>query len=141
VPPTPFTAEHTRVPRSRFWVCYLLLGGLFSWAILSRSDRCVVFSDAIGVEAAQVGRVEQRIDPNTAPWAELARLPGIGEVLAKRIVGYREAHRARLGSGPEPPAVFLSLEDLRPIPGIGEKKLKGLADRLRLPRPARAGQD
>lgn len=59
---------------------------------------------------------EYRIDLNRAEEAELALLPGIGEVKAGRIVRYRTAH------GP-----FRGLEDLLAVEGISESVL----DRLR----------
>ncbi len=49
---------------------------------------------------------------NQASAAELEALPGVGPVLAQRIVAFREAH------GP-----FRTLEDLLDVPGIGEAKL------------------
>lgn len=57
-----------------------------------------------------------RVDLNTAPWEEIALLPGIGEHKARAIVEYREAH------GP-----FTSTEDLRKVPGIGEKTAAAIA--------------
>jgi competence protein ComEA len=55
------------------------------------------------------GRV---IDPNLASKADLETLPGIGPVLAKRIIDYRRAH------GP-----YKKIADLRKVSGIGRKKL------------------
>ncbi len=49
---------------------------------------------------------------NTADADRLDGLPGVGPVLAARIVAHREAH------GP-----FESVEDLLDVPGIGEAKL------------------
>lgn len=57
----------------------------------------------------------ERIDINTADWKALAKLPGIGEVLAKRIVDFRSKY------GP-----FTSVEDLLSVTGIGEKKLNNI---------------
>lgn len=58
--------------------------------------------------AAQDGK----IDINTADTIDLTLLPGIGEVLAQRIVKYREEN------GP-----FQSLEELSNVDGIGQKRL------------------
>ena len=59
------------------------------------------------------------LDINAAAAEELAALPGIGEVLAGRIVAYREEH------GP-----FAAVEDLTEVSGIGEKKLAELEGRI-----------
>lgn len=52
------------------------------------------------------------IDVNTAPLAELQRLPGVGPTLAQRILAGREQTR------------FKSVEELRRIKGIGLKTLE-----------------
>jgi competence protein ComEA len=62
-----------------------------------------------------------RIDLNTASEAELVRLPGIGPVMAKRIVEYRKAN------GP-----FRQLRDLRRVKGIGAKTYEKIAPLLRI---------
>ena len=59
------------------------------------------------------------LDLNTAPAEELAKLPGIGEALAERIVSYREEH------GP-----FETVEELMEVSGIGQGKLDGLEGRV-----------
>lgn len=58
------------------------------------------------------GEASTRININTADAETLQRLPGIGEVLAKRIVAYRTEH------GP-----FSSIQDLELVDGIGSGKL------------------
>ena len=55
------------------------------------------------------------VNINTADAAELAQLPGIGEVLAQRIVGYR-----RLNGD------FTAVEQLTNVEGIGERKLEAI---------------
>lgn len=57
------------------------------------------------------------VNVNTASLKELESLPGIGAVLAQRIIEYREQH------GP-----FKTLEDLLKVKGIGPKKLEKLRD-------------
>ncbi len=64
-------------------------------------------------------RPDGRLDLNRASADELEELPGIGEVLAARIVAWREQH------GP-----FTSVGELREVPGIGERIFQKLADLL-----------
>lgn len=55
------------------------------------------------------------LDLNRATAEELQQLPGIGAVMAQRIVDYRTAH-GRFGSP----------EDLRQVKGIGNKTFQKL---------------
>ena len=57
------------------------------------------------------------VNINTADVTELAQLPGIGEVLAQRIVDYRSVH----GS-------FTAEEQLTNVDGIGEGKLEAILE-------------
>lgn len=59
---------------------------------------------------------------NTATQAEIETLPGVGPVLAQRIIAHREQH------GP-----FRSVEDLLGVPGIGEAKYAALRDLVTVP--------
>lgn len=59
----------------------------------------------------------QKININTASAAELEALPGIGPVLAQRIIDYRQAN------GP-----FGRLEDIKKVKGIGDKTFEDLKD-------------
>ncbi len=61
--------------------------------------------------------VEKKVNLNTASVQELIELPGIGEVLAVRIVAYREEH------GP-----FQSLDALKQVSGIGDKLVEKIRD-------------
>lgn len=58
-----------------------------------------------------------RIDLNSAAKETLMTLPGIGEVLAQRIVDYRAAHGA-----------FRSVSELMQIEGIGEKRYNAILE-------------
>ena len=55
------------------------------------------------------------LDINSATQRQLQELPGIGEVIAQRIVDYRETNGA-----------FQAVDDLRNVEGIGEKKLNAI---------------
>lgn len=57
------------------------------------------------------------IDINSATLEQFISLPGIGEVLAQRILDYRNEY------GP-----FEKAEDLMNVSGIGEKKLAGIIE-------------
>jgi len=59
------------------------------------------------------------VNINTAGQAELETLPGIGPALAGRIIEYRDSNGA-----------FLSLEDIKNVSGIGEKKFEQLKDKI-----------
>jgi comEA protein len=61
------------------------------------------------------------VDINTATSKELIAIPGIGEVLSKRIIDYREKN------GP-----FKSLEDLVKVKGIGEKTLEKIKPYIKI---------
>ena len=63
-----------------------------------------------------------RVRINQATLVELETLPGVGPVLAQRILDFREDH------GP-----FQTVEDLLDVPGIGEAKLASLREHLVVP--------
>lgn len=68
------------------------------------------------------GVVGGMVAVNRASAGELEALPGVGPVLAGRIVAYREQH------GP-----FGVVEDLLAVPGIGEAKLAAIRDLITVP--------
>ncbi|MEU4403812.1 ComEA family DNA-binding protein [Streptosporangium sp. NPDC023963] len=61
------------------------------------------------------------VDLNAATPEQLEELPGVGEVLARRIVEYRDAHGG-----------FRSVEQLRDVSGIGDRKYAEMRDRARV---------
>ncbi len=97
------------------------LGRINLAAVVTDGVRLVVpWFGAQGEDAPGVGNGDSSgfpVDVNRADLDRLVELPGVGEVLAARILAYREDH------GP-----FKVLEDLLDVPGIGEGKLAGLRD-------------
>jgi competence protein ComEA len=58
-----------------------------------------------------------KVNLNTATQAQLETLPGVGPVLAQRILAYRERHGG-----------FRSVADLRRVEGIGDARFEQLKD-------------
>jgi len=63
----------------------------------------------------------QKVNINTATREELETLPGIGPVLAGRIVEYRQQNGR-----------FMSLEDIKNVSGIGDAKFEQIKDKITL---------
>ena len=74
-----------------------------------------------GAPGPASGDPTQAINLNTATAEDLEELPGVGPVLAGRIVDYRTQHGG-----------FRSVEQLRDVSGIGPKRFADLKDRVRV---------
>ena len=108
-------------------------GGLQAAADLSRLNLAQPLADGQRIEvplqaesAASSGPQfvdsESRLRLNSATAPELEQLPGVGPVLAQKIIEYREQY------GP-----FQRIEDLLQVDGIGPAKLEGLRDLIVVP--------
>ena len=64
---------------------------------------------------------DDALDLNRATAQDLTQLPGVGEVIARRIIDFREEH------GP-----FKRVEDLMKVKGIGEKSLEKIRPYVRV---------
>ena len=69
----------------------------------------------IDIDRGDPLHAEFKVDINSADWSEIVVLPGVGEKLARAIVECRQSN------GP-----FDTMEEIREVPGIGEKKLQKL---------------
>jgi len=79
-------------------------------ALLARSA-----AEPLAPPPADEAGAPYQLDLNRAQWFELSLVPGLGEVLSKKIVEYRQAH------GP-----FRSVDQLEDVRGIGLIKLQQL---------------
>jgi competence ComEA-like helix-hairpin-helix protein len=78
-------------------------------------------SAALAASPATAALEDAQLDLNTAGLEALQGLPGIGAVLAQRILDWREAQ------GP-----FRGVEDLARVPGIGAKRFERLRPLVRV---------
>lgn len=92
-----------------------------AWACLGHAQSLVGI-DAFDASKAQA--VTHRIDPNTASFASLRRLPGIGPAKAQAIIDYRQSHG---------PVAFRHSEDLQQVSGLGPVSAAALGPMLELP--------
>lgn len=96
------------------------LAGLNLASSVRDGDQIVV--PLAGAEPMSGQATDPGIDINRATATELEDLPGVGPVLAARIVAYRDLH------GP-----FAVIEDLLDVGGIGEAKLAAMRDSIAAP--------
>lgn len=112
-----------------FFACIALsqpfLKGFFSSrspdSSLTKVNRRPVELKEVEVKLPEFVDSEGKIDLNSADEEELTRLPGIGPVLAERIVSYRSNY-----------GNLTSLAGLKEVDGIGPSTLERIRDRLKL---------
>lgn len=110
----------------RYLSSIILLGALLLCALLAARGGSGRRGDALigdrPTEATAVCRVEDgalRVNVNEADEETLRLLDGIGEVMSRQIVAYREAN------GP-----FRTPDDLINVPGLGEGKLAAIREKI-----------
>lgn len=89
-----------------------------------RAEELNQLADSIGMKIeSETNKMELPagtvININTALSGDLTRLPGIGEVMAERIIDYRTKHGG-----------FKSTEELMNVKGIGEKKFEKIKENV-----------
>ena len=107
-------------------------GGATQDADLGALNLAEPVSDGARLRVPQIGESAADLAPggpsdgfvsiNRATVAELQALPGVGPVLAQRIIDHRES----IGG-------FTVIEDLLDVPGIGERILAGMRDLIVVP--------
>ena len=90
-------------------------GGSVTVSVPARLASAAVPAETQTEPSAQAASLPVNI--NTADAAELAALPGIGKVLAQRILDYRRVH-----------GDFSAVEQLTNVEGIGEGKLESILE-------------
>ena len=68
------------------------------------------------IAVSNSGETGYKIDINTCTKEQLMTLPGIGEVLAQRILDYREGN------------LFKTIDEIKNVSGIGEKKYESIKE-------------
>ena len=85
-------------------------GSVSPFGVISRST-------TQSLSGSFTGKSSGKVNINTADEALLQTLPGIGPAYSKRIVEYRQQHGA-----------FKSIEEIKNVSGIGEKRFESLKD-------------
>lgn len=95
--------------------------GIFIGRNFRRLDITLPNNTANESVSAQAQAQDFRLNINEATKNQLMELPGIGDVIADRIIAYRDEN------GP-----FQSTDDLMNVEGIGEKKLQSLEELIKV---------
>lgn len=94
-------------------------GGFTSSADRSSVNLSGTPKDGAQIHIYKVGEVPQKVNINIAEVWLLESLPGIGEILAQRIVDYRMAK-----------GYFQSIDDLKQVDGIGASVFEKIKDKI-----------
>jgi competence protein ComEA len=94
-------------------------GGFSAEADRASVNLAATVRDGQRIHVYRTGEIPQKININTAETWLLEALPGIGEILARRIVDYRTTN------GP-----FQEIDELMRVEGIGPEVFEQIKDRI-----------
>ncbi|MBI1742678.1 helix-hairpin-helix domain-containing protein [Candidatus Acetothermia bacterium] len=110
-----------RLKHTDWTILTIFLTAALSWSVIQMASppslRVKIWQPPI----VKISNSLESIGLNSATYEELLAVPGIGPVLAQRILDYRKEH----GS-------FKTIEELNNIKGIGPKTLEKLKPYLRI---------
>ena len=115
-----------QIKKSRFKTIWLILAIMAIYCGISYISSKSYVGIKQEEDKKKINEIEGRINPNTANWASMARLPGIGEKLAQAIVDYRKIY----WSENKKSQCFNRCEDLDQVRGIGPVKCEQIRSYL-----------
>ena len=101
------------------WLTLILLAASSSYDTLSRKSLSTGARGPLEPDAFA-------INPNSAEWPSLARLPGLGPAKAQAIVDFRESQRQNI-----PGFLFMQANDLEAVRGIGPATVENIRPYLK----------
>lgn len=110
-----------KVPLCVFFASLCFVIGIFVGRNLKTDYVPLLHNPSSDISTANTVEKDFRLDINSASKVQLMDLNGIGELLAERIVDYREQNGA-----------FQSTDELLNVEGIGQKKLQAIADWIKV---------
>ena len=106
------------------WTLLIVLAGSLFYCVIENRYKV---NGGLEINDKEVNSLADKVNPNTASWASLARLPGIGPGKAKAIIKYRNMWKKN-GQGNR--IAFREGNDLCRIKGIGQKTVEQIKDYL-----------
>lgn len=100
-------------------IALVLMGIILIWSL--SHHLFLTPTHDLGDRGGIILKQDKKIDINSASYYTLQELPGIGPVMAGRIITYRRLH-----------GDFKSIQEIKNVKGIGSKTFQKLKTRIRL---------